>query len=148
MSYEPTIWQTGDVITAEKLNKIEQALYELSGGGGDEPPAGYVTVAPKQSVTITNGNRTLNTVEGYNLPADTPEDWIAIFDGNVGEYDSGEGCIAFFNDTTYYNVYIQDDALDFVVYNSVTGEAIAGTYEVGVYAPENSDSGNTENEGV
>lgn len=38
MSYEPTIWQTGDVITAEKLNKIEQALYELSGGGGGDEP--------------------------------------------------------------------------------------------------------------
>lgn len=26
MAYEPTIWETGDVITADKLNKIEQGL--------------------------------------------------------------------------------------------------------------------------
>ena len=26
MSYEPTIWRTGDKVTAEKLNKIEQAI--------------------------------------------------------------------------------------------------------------------------
>ena len=26
MSYEPTIWRTGDTVTAEKLNKIEQAI--------------------------------------------------------------------------------------------------------------------------
>lgn len=33
MSYEPTIWQTGDIVTAEKLNKIEGGIAEASGGG-------------------------------------------------------------------------------------------------------------------
>ena len=32
MAYEPTVWQCGDVITAEKLNKIEQALANSGGG--------------------------------------------------------------------------------------------------------------------
>lgn len=31
MSYEPTVWKNGDVITPEKLNKIEQGV---AGGGG------------------------------------------------------------------------------------------------------------------
>lgn len=26
MAYEPTVWSTGDIITAEKLNKIENAI--------------------------------------------------------------------------------------------------------------------------
>lgn len=26
MAYEPTVWETGDIITAEKLNKIENAI--------------------------------------------------------------------------------------------------------------------------
>lgn len=34
MSYEPTVWATGDVITSTKLNKLENGLAEASGGGG------------------------------------------------------------------------------------------------------------------
>lgn len=30
MTYEPTIWKTGDIITADKLNKIENSVVELS----------------------------------------------------------------------------------------------------------------------
>lgn len=30
MAYEPTIWETGDIITAFKLNKIEHALSSFS----------------------------------------------------------------------------------------------------------------------
>lgn len=33
MSYEPTVWATGDVITSTKLNKLENGLAEASGGG-------------------------------------------------------------------------------------------------------------------
>ena len=32
MAYEPTVWQTGDVVTAEKMNKLEQGV--ASGGSG------------------------------------------------------------------------------------------------------------------
>lgn len=32
MAYEPTVWKTGDVVTSEKLNKIENEL--ANGGGG------------------------------------------------------------------------------------------------------------------
>jgi len=44
MSYTPTVWQDGDLITAEKLNKIEQgiaALYESGGGPAITLPDGY-----------------------------------------------------------------------------------------------------------
>lgn len=33
MSYEPTVWENGDVITAEKLNHIENELSVIDGGG-------------------------------------------------------------------------------------------------------------------
>lgn len=33
MSYEPTVWAAGDVVTATKMNKIEQGISENSGGG-------------------------------------------------------------------------------------------------------------------
>ena len=31
MSYEPTVWQTGDTVTAEKLNKLEQGVANAGG---------------------------------------------------------------------------------------------------------------------
>ena len=34
MSYTPTNWTTGDTITAEKLNKMEQGIASAGGGGG------------------------------------------------------------------------------------------------------------------
>lgn len=33
MAYTPTVWQDGDVISAEKMNKIESGLANGSGGG-------------------------------------------------------------------------------------------------------------------
>lgn len=33
MSYEPTNWQTGDVVTSQKLNKLEQGVADAGGGG-------------------------------------------------------------------------------------------------------------------
>ena len=34
MSYTPTEWKSGDVITSEKLNNLEQGVADASGGGG------------------------------------------------------------------------------------------------------------------
>lgn len=35
MSYSPTNWQNGDIITAEKLNKLENGVAESSGSSSD-----------------------------------------------------------------------------------------------------------------
>jgi len=53
MSYTPTEWKSGDVITSENLNKLEQGVAAAGGGGGgalvviaDEPmadPPSWVT---------------------------------------------------------------------------------------------------------
>lgn len=34
MSYSPTTWESGDVISSAKLNKIEQGIANAGGGGG------------------------------------------------------------------------------------------------------------------
>lgn len=34
MAYTPTEWQSGDIVTSAKLNKIEQGIADASGGGG------------------------------------------------------------------------------------------------------------------
>lgn len=36
MSYEPTIWKTGDIVSSEKLNKLENGV--AGAGGGDSGP--------------------------------------------------------------------------------------------------------------
>ena len=38
MAYTPTAWDCGDVVTAEKLNKIEEAIQLLSESGGSTAP--------------------------------------------------------------------------------------------------------------
>lgn len=44
MAYEPTTWNKGDVITAEKMNKLEQGVANEQvgpqGPKGDQGPAG------------------------------------------------------------------------------------------------------------
>ena len=34
MAYEKTVWNTGDIVTAEKLNNLENGVASASGGGG------------------------------------------------------------------------------------------------------------------
>lgn len=36
MSYEPTNWKTGDVVTSAKLNKLENGVANASGGGDEK----------------------------------------------------------------------------------------------------------------
>ena len=54
MAYEPNVWKCGDTITADQLNRLEQAVAELS-QGGDESGALVI----KRSTT--------QDVEGYIL---------------------------------------------------------------------------------
>lgn len=34
MSYTPTEWHSGDIVTSEKMNKLEQGVAAAGGGGG------------------------------------------------------------------------------------------------------------------
>lgn len=54
MAYEPTIWECGDVVTAERLNKLEEAVAALSDcceSGGDNSPL-IVNVADSVEMTL------------------------------------------------------------------------------------------------
>lgn len=37
MAYEPTVWTTGDVVTAEKLNKLKNGVVNSNGGVSEIP---------------------------------------------------------------------------------------------------------------
>ena len=51
MSYTPTIWAKGDIVTAEKLNNIEQGI--LNAGGGGDFSTATVTIANNAGTTFS-----------------------------------------------------------------------------------------------
>ena len=59
MAYEPTTWNNDDVITAEKLNKLEQGVKNEqvgpAGPAGPAVPAGPSYTLPAASKTILGG---------------------------------------------------------------------------------------------
>ena len=50
MSYDPTVWKSGDTITSAKLNKLEQGVADAQGGGGG---GGGMVVKISGSDTLT-----------------------------------------------------------------------------------------------
>ena len=56
MAYEPTTWNNDDVITAEKLNKLEQGVKnEQVGPAGPAGPAGPSYTLPAANKTTLGG---------------------------------------------------------------------------------------------
>jgi len=113
MSYEPTIWETGDVITAEKLNKIEQAIYALYGGGG-----GNVIVAPEQTITV-GGFETeqIEVSPNYEVPDNLPTNWKVEVNGTTLMYLYAGGAWNYTypdeNDNQDYYVFINASGIAF-----------------------------------
>ena len=58
MAYTPTEWQTGDVVTAEKLNKIEGAIEECS--SNIFSVSGLVEASMDPETNITTINKSFN----------------------------------------------------------------------------------------
>lgn len=65
MAYTPTEWKNGDVITAEKLNKIESGIESASSGGGIMII--NAVVAKNESSYIVTADKTYeNVLAAYN----------------------------------------------------------------------------------
>ena len=60
MAYEPNVWKCGDTITADQLNRLEQAVAELSQGGGES------------GVLVLRGKE--------DAPGDTDRTWQEVYD--------------------------------------------------------------------
>ena len=58
MSYSKTNWSSGDKITAERLNKIEQGVYEAGGGDLFYVDYTFAEPAPETAFTIEVGAMT------------------------------------------------------------------------------------------
>lgn len=86
MNYEPTNWQTGDLITAGKLNHLEQGIAAFY-------PQETI-IAPEQTVTLTS-ETTLQDGEpiaidpAFSVPFDVEIGWTVIVNGVQLEYIRG-----------------------------------------------------------
>ena len=61
MSYTPTEWATGDIVTAEKLNNMESGISAASASGGGL----LVTITVTQSggeLAVSNVSETVNDI--------------------------------------------------------------------------------------
>lgn len=63
MAYTPTEWQSGDIVTSEKLNKIENGI--AGAGGGGASGGGEVLVA---NMTPNTGELDKTWQEIYDAP--------------------------------------------------------------------------------
>lgn len=71
MAYTPTVWQDGDVLTAEKLNKLENGVKNEQvgpAGVGIKTITGTISPENKLTLTITLTNSKVQTVEGQITP--------------------------------------------------------------------------------
>lgn len=105
-SWNPYTWQTGEVITADKLNAVEEQLGDVTDGWGDvaervETLAGLQiervqanTLEPEDTATATldNGTLTLGIPRGYSGTNGT--------DGDNGENATIESATATITNTT------------------------------------------------
>lgn len=60
MSYTPTEWKTGDVITAEKLNKLEDGVANAGGDSGGGVLIATITESPEDDFSEYSCNKTFN----------------------------------------------------------------------------------------
>lgn len=91
MSYTPTNWQTGDTITAEKLNKLENGV--ASGGGGG-----------LFKITATLNNETWSVDKTFNeiVSAYNNGMLIVLYDTNDGYDIPFSGVLYTENETVFY----------------------------------------------
>lgn len=83
MSYEPTVWKDGDLVTSAKLNKMEQGI--AAGGSGE-----------MVGMTIErNGDTTTYTLN---------KTWQEIWDNNY--------TMVYAEDNTYGKMFYQIDGID------------------------------------
>ena len=118
MSYTPTEWKSGDVITSEKLNNLEQGVASASGGGGTGGGALIVSYTDRTEdettiLTLTSTWKEIQTAIAsgkviYLLVAENEQNYMAFLyihgDADNNEYMvSFEGSFTFLaqNDTDY-----------------------------------------------
>lgn len=119
MAYEPTQWRSGDTITSERLNKMEQGI--AGSGSGDA----YVlhttaTVTPPKS----EGDAPTVTFSSVELREDGLPMWL-IVDNYIDENNNTYAVVGILD--SYNNEFFSYDGLDEnLSVNRSTGEVKIG----------------------
>ena len=81
MAYEPTVWKDGDVITADKMNKLEQGVkneqVSPQGPEGPQGPAGPSYTLPAATTSALGGVKQAAAVNDA-AAAPTQEEYNAL----------------------------------------------------------------------
>lgn len=93
--YIKTFWTDGDILTSGRLNKIEEAIYEIAangGGGGGGAKSPYISTAMEENLMVSTGE-SLNLEIDFsspNLGAGTLKVFINDVDSYSGRIQQGE----------------------------------------------------------
>ena len=119
MAYEPTQWRSGDTITSERLNKMEQGI---AGGGSGE----FYALHTSQTVTPaeTEGGKPTITYSSVELREDGLPMWLII----DNEIDMKNNTIARVGILTFYTneMFSYDTPSTKLAVNRSTGEVTSG----------------------
>lgn len=85
MAYTPTIWKDGDLITADKMNKLEQGLANIQSGGSSGSGVSSFN-ARTGDVKPKTGDYTAAMVGAATLEQVTAAIQAAILDSWKGSY--------------------------------------------------------------
>ena len=124
--YVKTVWETGDIITAEKLNKIEDGVAELYG----QTPSPTPTHSETAEVGVLNGDEATVTFTGQFLVSGEPETTVEVESNGeatlIVVLTNGSATVGYSGNTGIPNVsgYIERDSDTLVI----TGD---GTVEFG-----------------
>ena len=107
MAYEPTVWESGDIVTSAKLNKLEQGVASAAGGGGgggggalvvtgtivDDPGGGQRLVCDKTTGQIINAIQTGGAVFSLEMGGmlELASFTHVTFDGEIYDLHAGTG---------------------------------------------------------
>ena len=119
MSYSKTTWASGDVVTAAKLNNLEDGVSEALAGGGGGTGGGDVFVVP---VTATMDGGTIAFVTDVSL-ADVK---AALTAGKlvIYRFDAGDGVgmsVFLANAEAYIAIYYYYESEIDVIYHTADG---------------------------
>lgn len=98
MSYTPNTWQTGDTITAAKLNKMEQGIANAGGGGG-----GVLAIADNNGTLNKTWQEITDALKSGTLPViyyETPDGGGSIEQVVITTVEAGAYKVFLISDTT------------------------------------------------